>query len=58
MSRKTKNKMAHGYQETYNQTTCGQKGDPPNWDTHMKDPELDHIIIQAAADKDFCKTLT
>ena len=30
----------------------------PNWDIHMKDPELDHIIIQAAADRDFCKTLT
>ena len=25
----------------------------PNWDTHTKDPELDHIIIQAAADRDF-----
>ena len=30
----------------------------PNWNTHMKDPELDHIIIQAAADRDFWKTLT
>ena len=30
----------------------------PNWDIHMKDPELDHIIIQAAADRDFWKTLT
>ena len=30
----------------------------PNWDIHMKDPELDHIIIQAAADRDFWTTLT
>ena len=30
----------------------------PNWDIHMKDPELDHIFIQSAADRDFCKTLT
>ena len=30
----------------------------PNWDAHMKDPELDHIIIQAAEDRDFGKTLT
>ena len=34
----------------------------PNWNTHMKDPELDHIIIiiiiQAAEDRDFWKTLT
>ena len=50
--------MAHGYQETCNQTTCGQNVILPNWDIHMKDPELDHIIIQAAADRDFWKTLT
>ena len=31
---------------------------PPNWDTHMKNPELDHINIQAAEDNDFWKTLT
>ena len=30
----------------------------PNWNLHMKDPELDGIIIQAAADRDFWKTLT
>ena len=30
----------------------------PNWDIHMKDPELDHMIFQAAADRDFWKTLT
>ena len=30
----------------------------PNWNLHMKDPELDSIIIQAAADRDFWKTLT
>ena len=31
---------------------------PPYWNIHMKDPELDHIIIQAAADRYFWKALT
>ena len=30
----------------------------PNWNFHIRDPELDNIVIQAAADRDFWRTLT
>ena len=30
----------------------------PNWNFHMRDPKLDNIIIQAAANREFWRTLT
>ena len=30
----------------------------PNWNFRMRDPELDNITIQAAADREFWRTLT